>query len=263
MPHLRFAGSTVLVVGAAQGIGRATAEAFADEGAMLGLADISSDLHATLDQVLAERPGIEGMALTTDITDAAQCAQAADAVAERFGAIDVLAVVSGVMQQAAPVAELDADEWDRVMAVNAKGPFLMAKAVVPHMRSRGRGRIINVGSWWGHSGHAYFSAYCASKAAMRILTQALADEVAKDGITANALIPGNVNTSMHEDALQLEANERGITLEEIRALEWGKIPLSRPGEPEDIANAILYLASEEARYVTGASLDINGGSLYR
>jgi len=263
MPDLRFASSTVLIVGAAQGIGKATAEAFAAQGAALALADVSDAVTATLDDVLAGHPGTEGIALRTDITDAAQCSAAADAAAERFGAIDVLAVVSGVMQQAAPVTELDPAEWDRVMAVNAKGPFLMARAVVPHMRRQGRGRIINVGSWWGYSGHAYFSAYCASKAAMRILTQALADEVAKDGITTNALVPGNVNTSMHEDALALEAAERGMTLEEIRAIEWGKIPLSRPGEPEDIANAILYLASDEARYVTGASLDINGGSLYR
>jgi NAD(P)-dependent dehydrogenase (short-subunit alcohol dehydrogenase family) len=263
MPDLRFKNSTVLIVGAAQGIGRATAEAFAAQGATLALADVSGTVHATLDGILAAVPETEGVALTADITDPRQCAEAADATVERFGGIDVLAVVAGVMQQAAAVVDLDPEEWDRVMAVNAKGPFLMAKAVVPHMRRQGRGRIINVGSWWGHSGHAYFSAYCASKAAMRILTQAIADEVARDGITANALIPGNVNTSMHEDALQLEATERGITLEEIRAIEWGKIPLSRPGEPEDIANAILYLASEEARYVTGASLDINGGSLYR
>jgi len=134
----------------------------------------------------------------------------------------------------------------------------MARAVIPYMRRRGRGRIINVGSWWGYSGPAYFAAYCASKAAMRILTQALADEVAQDGITANALCPGSVNTSMREAALSLEAVERGVTLKEIRAIEWGKIPLCRPGEPADIAHAILYLASDEARYVTGASLDING-----
>jgi NAD(P)-dependent dehydrogenase (short-subunit alcohol dehydrogenase family) len=168
-----------------------------------------------------------------------------------------------VLQEPATVVDLEIDEWDRVMAVNLKGTFLMTKAVVPYMMEQRRGRIVTIASWYGHSGHAFFSAYCTSKAGVIVLTQCLAAELSDYGVTVNTICPGNINTSMHQEALRGEAAERGISEEEMRRIEWDKIPLRKAGDPEDIADAVGFLASDQAKYITGASLDVNGGVLFR
>lgn len=259
----RFEDRVVVIVGAARGVGLATARAFAREGARLSVADIDpaiDELPATLggdaapDSVLTSR---------LDITAGDQCDALIAATVERFGRVDVLAVVSGVLQQTAKVADLSTAEWDRVLNVNAKGPMQMSRAAIPQMREQGQGRIVNVASWFAYSGHAFFGAYCASKSAVRALTQAIADEEAGSGITANCVSPGNVDTEMHRTALREEAVSRGITTEEMKDTEWAKIPLGHACPPEDIADAILFLASDQARYMTGASLDVNGGVLLR
>lgn len=255
----RFEDKVVLVVGAAQGVGLATAKSFAAEGAKLSLADVSP----ALDDAAAQLGEADVLATRADVTDADSVQALIDATLERFGRIDVLAHVAGVLQQTAKVADLSGDEWDRVLAVNAKGPMHTARAVIPHMREQGGGRIVNVASWFSYSGHAYFGAYCASKAALRILTQAIADEEAGAGITANCVSPGNVDTEMHRKALRDEAVERGISADEMKDIEWAKIPLRHACPPEDIADAILFLASDDAKYMTGASVDVNGGVLLR
>jgi NAD(P)-dependent dehydrogenase (short-subunit alcohol dehydrogenase family) len=258
----RFDDRVVMIAGAARGIGLATAEAFAREGAKLSL----SDIDPAIDDAPSRLDGSSGTEVITqrcDITDPAQCEAFAAATADRYGRIDVLAVVAGVLQQAHAVAELPPEEWDRVVAVNAKGPMLAARAVIPRMREQGGGRIVNVASWFSYSGHAFFAAYCASKAALRMMTQALAAEEAEHGITANCVSPGNVDTDMHRDALRAEAEERGITFDELKRIEWDKIPLKHACPPEDIARGIVFLASDEAGYITGASLDVNGGVMFR
>jgi NAD(P)-dependent dehydrogenase (short-subunit alcohol dehydrogenase family) len=256
----RFEGKIVLVVGAARGVGLATAQAFAGEGARLSLADIDP----AIDGVASELPaGTDLLAGRADVTDPASVDALVAATVERFGRVDVLAHVAGVLQQTAKVADLSGDEWDRVLTVNAKGPMHTARAVIPHMREQGGGRIVNVASWFSYSGHAYFGAYCASKAALRILTQAIADEEAGANITANCVSPGNVDTEMHRKALRDEAASRGISADEMKDIEWAKIPLKHACPPEDIADAILFLASDDAKYMTGASVDVNGGVLLR
>ena len=255
----RFEDKVVLVVGAAQGVGLATARSFAAEGAKLSLADVSP----ALDDAAASLVGADVLATRADVTDADSVQALIDATIARFGRIDVLAHVAGVLQQTAKVADLSGDEWDRVLTVNAKGPMHTARAVIPHMREQGGGRIVNVASWFSYSGHAYFGAYCASKAALRILTQAIADEEAGANITANCVSPGNVDTEMHRKALRDEAVERGISADEMKDIEWAKIPLKHACPPEDIADAILFLASDDAKYMTGASVDVNGGVLLR
>jgi NAD(P)-dependent dehydrogenase (short-subunit alcohol dehydrogenase family) len=257
----RFAGKVVLIVGAARGVGLATAEAFAREGATLALADVDPSIEG-----IGERLEIDParlLAQRVDITDLAQCRALADATVAAHGRIDVLAVVSGVLQEAQKIAELPIEEFDRVLSVNAKGPLHMAQAVLPQMREQQSGRIVNVASWFAYNGHAYFGAYCASKFAVRAITQAIAEEEAENGITANCVSPGNVDTEMHRRALREEAEKRGITTQEMQDIEWAKIPLGHACPPEDIADAIVFLGSEQSRYMTGASLDVNGGVLTR
>jgi NAD(P)-dependent dehydrogenase (short-subunit alcohol dehydrogenase family) len=257
-----FETRSVLIIGAATGIGRATAELFAEPGANLVMADVNPTVEHEF-QELAGKTGARGFAAVVDVRSLEQCRSLAERMVKELGAIDVLAATTGTIQQAAQVEELPTEEWDRVMDVNLKGHFFITKAVVPYMRQARSGRIVLVASFWGRKAFAYYAAYCASKAGVISLAQALAEEMARYGVTVNSIAPGNINTGMHESALRDEAAKRGLSFEEFRDSEWAKIPLGRAGEPEDIGHAILYLASDAARYVTGASLDVNGGLLLR
>ncbi len=199
-------------------------------------------------------------AFVTDITDDDNVNTLKADVSTAFGRLDALALVAGMVQTAAPVTELDPQHWRQVLDVNLTGPFLLSRALTP-LLSREGGTITMVSSWWGRSGHAFFSAYCASKAAVIVLVQALAEELAPH-IRVNTVCPGNIDTGMHRAALQSEAEKRGISFEEMKDIEWAKIPLKIAGPPAAIANAIVWLASPDASYVTGASLDVNGGVVF-
>lgn len=260
----RFRDRVAIVVGAAQGIGLVAAEQFVAAGASVVMSDVNPSVLEEVEK-LNQRADGGGAAIgqVCDIVDPDACEALAASAEERFGKIDVLAVIAGVVQDARPVEQLEPDEWDRIMAINAKGPYLMARAVVPRMRRNEAGRIVTIASFYGQSGHPFFGAYCASKGAVRLFTQVLAAEVAEHNITANSIAPGNINTSMHQKALQDEADERGVSKQEIQDIEWGKIPLQVAGDPADIADAVLFLASDQAKYITGACLDVNGGVLFR
>jgi 3-oxoacyl-[acyl-carrier protein] reductase len=253
----RFEGKVVMIVGAGRGIGAATAAKFAAEGASLALFDVAPSVSDVLEEVA----GGDGLAGHLDITQLESCAAGAQAVIDRFGRVDVLAVIAGVIHEANPVSALPVEDWDRIMDVNLKGPFLLTKAVAPLMGPGGS--IVTIGSWYGHSGHAFFGAYCASKGGLIVLTQVLAEELAEAGVRVNCVCPGNINTDMHRDALEAEAAERGISFEEMRDIEWAKIPLQKAGDPSDIADAVAFLSSSDAKYITGASIDVNGGVMFR
>lgn len=259
----RFTDRVVLVIGAAQGIGRTAARLFAAEGAIVVTADVQPTIDEERAKLEQEFPGLRGFAVRLDVTDREGSVALADRIVSELGRIDVLAHIAGIVQTANPIEQVDPAEWDRVFAVNTKGPFLTTRAVVPHMRRAGYGRIVLIGSYYGRHGVGLFTAYCASKAAVINYASSLALEVARDGITVNTVSPGMINTEMHQGALQAEADARGVSYEEIRDTEWGKTPIGRAGEPEDIANAVLFLASDQAPYITGASIDVNGGVLTR
>lgn len=259
----RFEDKVVIVTGGAQGIGRVTAEKYAAEGATVVVTDVLPTVETTFAEIQAANPGLKGFAVVHDVTKEEQSKSIVDRTVHEFGRVDILAHIAGVVQKAGLVEDTTLEEFTRVQGVNLTGPFLMTKATVPAMRKNKYGKIVIIGSYYGRHGVAYFAAYNSSKAAVINFAASLALEVADDGITVNTVSPGMINTTMHQNALRAEAENRGITFEEMRDIEWGKTPFKRAGEPEDIANAVLFLSSDDAEYITGASLDVNGGVLTR
>lgn len=251
-----------VVVGASGVTGRAVCRRLAHDGFHVALADAVGldEAVAALDDVAESVLGAYQVDLTSEDSVAAFTRRLeADAPV-----IDAVAIVAAVQQRgAAAVTSLELSDWDRVMAVNLRGPFLAAKWLAPMMVKSLSASLVTVGSWWGYEGHAFFSAYCASKAGLRSLTQALAEELAPDGIRVNMLAPGNIDTPMHHGALRTEAEKRGITLEEMQRIEWDKIPLGKPAAPEQIAAALSFLLGPDSSYMTGSVLDVNGGVVFR
>ena len=258
----QFRDRVVLVVGAATGMGKASAKEFAEAGAIVVCGDVNPEVEATFSEVV-EGAGGKGFATRIDVNDFESCSAAVRETVDRFGRLDVLVNLAGVIQVAADVESLTEREWDRVLGVNLRGQFLMAKAAVPQFKEQRSGRIILITSIWGREGWPYFAAYCASKGGLIMFVHALAKEMVEYGVTVNAIAPGMINTELHQKSLRDEAEARGWTYEQVRDKEWSKIPMGYAGDPADIAQGVVYLASDEARYVTGTNLDINGGILMR
>lgn len=255
--------TTALITGAAGGIGFATAQRFAADGYDLVLLDITQDAaDSAAERITAEFPDTTTLALRCDVGSEESVEQVRAAVAERFATVGVLALIAGVVQEATPITQTSLEQWDAVHNTNLRGVFICTKGWIPLLPPNSGASIVTIASWWGRAGHAFFSAYCTSKAGVISLTQCLADELASDGIRANAIAPGNIDTGMHRAALENEARERGITFEEMKQIEWAKIPLKIAGPPSVIADAVAFLASPQASYITGATLDVNGGVMY-
>ena len=250
-----------IITGAAGGVGRAAAERFARDGWSLVLTDITEAVASVADDVGTGAKG-RVIGVKADISDSAGV-QAIDAAVKSLdGPLTFLGLVAGTLQQVVSIEALDMDEWDRVMSVNLRANVLMIKQFIPALRQAGGASIVTVSSWFGHSGHGMFSAYCASKAGLISLTQSVAAELAIDKIRVNSVAPGNIATSMHFTALREEAEQRGTSFEAIKKAEWDKIPLGRAAEPAEIAAAIAFLASSDSTYITGATIDVNGGVLF-
>ena len=245
-------GQRILVTGAGGGIGTAVVETLAAEGALV----VATDLRTP-------PQGQAAAAFACDVTDGESVANAVDKAAEILGGLTGIAYVTGVLHPAHPIAEFPLETWDWVFDANVKGMVRLAHSGVPALLNAGGGSIVTISSWWGFSGHAYFAAYCASKAALRIFTQSMAEELAGSGIRVNSVAPGNIDTSMHRDALTTEAEKRGLSFEEMKDLEWRKIPLQFAGPPQCIADSVAFLMSSQASYITGATLDVNGGVMLR
>ncbi len=248
-------------MGAAGSVGAVTSHSLAEEGYDLVLLDA-----APLDDVVAQVEAVEGARahpIKVDLMDEASVAAAAQELRESGTPVTALVVVAAVLQEAALVSDLSAAEWDRVMSVNLRGPFLVAKHLAPLLHDDAGSALVTVGSWWGYEGHALFSAYCASKAGLRVFTQALAEELAPRGIRVNMVAPGNIDGPMHRRALAAEAALLGVSEEEVREREWAKIPLGKPARPQDIADAILFLVGPRSAYMTGSVVDVNGGVVFR
>lgn len=242
----RLAGRVALITGAGQGIGRAIALRFAQEGAKVVALDVVPDgINALVSEIKAA--GGEALAVVCDVTQREQVAGAVQAALDAFGQIDILCNNAGITRDARLV-KMTEEQFDQVIAVNLKGVFNMTQAVAPHMIERGYGRIITTSSVVGLYGNFGQTNYVASKAGVIGMTRVWARELGPKGITANAVAPGFIATDMVKTVPQ-EVLDRFVNM----------TPLRRLGHPEDIANAFLFLASDEAAFVNGAVLSVDGG----
>lgn len=246
----RFKNKIVLVSGASSGIGRATARALGAEGAKLVLAGRRRE---RLDEVAAEcvKDGAEARAVTGDVRDEAVCASWVAAAAEGFGGLDGLVNAAGVIGNGS-IATTAPAEWDRVMDSNLRSVFLLSRAATPELVKR-KGTIVNVSSVAGPRAYPGVLAYCVSKAGVDALTRCAALDLAPQGVRVNAVNPGVVVTELH--------TVTGAVADYPAFLERSKSthPLGRPGQPDEIAAAILFLMSDEAGWITGATMSIDGG----
>jgi NAD(P)-dependent dehydrogenase (short-subunit alcohol dehydrogenase family) len=245
------------VTGAAGGIGKAVARGFAAEGYSIALIDVKGD---ALDAVVADPTfaHVQTASIVADIADAESCASAMNGALEALGRVDVLVNNAGVGFSSA-LEDLSVEDIDDVLDVNSRGPILLSRAIVPHMAERGSGSIVNISSISAKLGAANIAPYSASKAALIGFTRALAMELAPKGIRVNAVCPGSTNTPMMDNNIRMTMEEKGITYEEAHALWVANVPTKVMIEPEDIADAVLFLASDRARMITGESLNVSAG----
>lgn len=243
-----------MVTGAASGIGRGIAIRLAEMGALVVLLDID-DLKGRESAADIEGRGGAAIFLNCDVRSAAECRRAVETVVKRSGKIDILCNCAGVAIRK-NIVELTEDEWDLALDVTLKGIYVLSREVVPHMSSRGGGSIVNIGSGWSLKGGPRAASYCAAKGGAVNLTRAMAIDHGKSNIRVNCVCPGDVDTPM----LRSECAQLG---EDVQAFmrDAANRPLGRLGTAEDVANAVLFLVSPMASWITGAALVVDGGGL--
>ena len=245
---MRLKGQVAIVTGAAQGIGQAIATVLSQEGARLVVSDIREEAAIAAAKQLAAT-GQETMAVAVNVADDASVKAMVEKVLSSWGKIDILVNNAGITRDALLIRMKEAD-WDAVLDINLKGVFHCTKAVLPAMTKQRSGKIVNIASIVGVMGNAGQANYVASKAAVIGLTKTTAREYASRGITVNAVAPGFIETAMTA-ALSQDVQQRLME----------QIPLGRLGTPQDVANAVFFLVSDQASYMTGQVLHVNGGML--
>lgn len=251
---LSLEGKVAIVTGAASGIGRGISVRLAEMGALVAMLDID-DIQGRACAAEIEAQGGEALFLNCDVRSGAECRRAVQSVVERSGQIDILCNCAGVAIRK-DIVDLTEDEWDFALDVTLKGIYLLSREVVPRMIRNGGGSIVNIGSGWSLKGGPRAAAYCAAKGGAVNLTRAMAIDHGKNNIRVNCVCPGDVDTPM----LRSECAQLG---EDIQAFmgEAANRPLGRVGTPDDVANAVLFLVSPMAAWITGAALVVDGGGL--
>lgn len=244
MAYFDLTGQTAIVTGAAGGIGETIARRLANSGATVVVADLNVEAS---EAVAASLPN-NSFALSLNVTSSESCNQLAAAVVARTGRIDIVVNNAGVAGKAAPVWEQSDQDWAWCVAVNLNGPFYLCRAVVPFMRERKYGRIVNIASIAGKEGNPNMSAYSATKAGLIGFTKSLGKEVALDGITANCVTPAVVRTKILEQ----------LTPQQVDYMTQ-RIPMRRTGEPEEIAAVVHFLSSPDSSFITAQTYDASGG----
>ena len=245
---MRLNDKAVLISGGARGMGSVEAKLFCSEGASVIIGDILEDEGRKIEAEINESGGV-CIFVRLDVTSEEDWNSAVDLAVERFGKLDILINNAGIFPMES-VEDTTVESWDRVMDVNAKGVFLGTKAAVPAMRTSGGGSIINLSSIAGLVGSAYSASYNATKGAVRLLTKSTAIQYAKDGIRANSIHPGLIDTLMASELLSDP---------ELQVKRLASTPMGRTGTAEEIAYGALFLASDESSFITGSELVIDGG----
>ncbi len=248
-------GKIAVVSGAASGIGFGSAKKLAEAGAGIVLLDINESKGQEAAMLIKEI-GVEALFIKCDVRSPGDCKNAADMTYKTFGRIDILHNNAGIAIRKNAV-DLEPDEWDLALDVSLKGQYLLSKFIIPYMKKGGGGSIINTGSGWSLRGGENALAYCAMKGGTLNMTRAMCIDHGKDNIRVNTVCPGDVDTSM----LQSECEQLGGEYNEQYKEECSKRPLARLGTPEDIGNAVLFLASDLSSWISGAHLVVDGGGI--
>ena len=251
----RLAGKVALVTGGARGIGRAICEAYASAGAKVAAADLFEDGPKTM----AESIGDRGMTVAMDVTDLDSIDAGVADVEAAWGGIDILVNNAGIFNMAS-IDKVTHQDYRRQYDVNVGGTIFVTKAVVPSMKERGGGAIINISSQAGRRGEPNIVLYCSTKAAVISITQSLALELAGDNIRVNAIAPGVIDTPMWELVDSQFAKYEHKSLGQKKREVGMAVPLGRMGDPIDVADPCVFLASDEARYITAQTLNVDGGN---
>ncbi len=238
-----------VVTGGAGGIGGAIARRFAREGAHLSLVDIDADAAKTIATELTAKK-TDVITVVADVTNKQSVQEMVQTTLNRWGRIDILVNVAGGADRKL-VVDMTADDWDRIIDMNLKSVFLCSQAVLPTMLTRKYGKIVNISSIYGFTGNATRSSYAAAKAGVAVFTKTLALEHAKDGLNVNAIAPGRIETP----------RVRGHYTDEAWAAAVAQIPMGRTGTPDEIASAVLFLVTDENKYITGQTIHVNGAWL--